>query len=104
VVAGKPLKKRIGRSVAKKPETLNIESVLEDTPAPVNGKPQKDSMGFEVDPAAESKAKLARQLEGEWDRIKVRVSEQTRIQVMTEFLREKGLFGELAKYAKKRIR
>jgi hypothetical protein len=104
VAARERLKKRVGRSVGKKPETL-IEEVLEDPVViPADGKPYVDSMGMTVDPVEEAAWKQRRAQENEWDKIKVRWAEQTRLQVMSEFLRDKGLYGELAKYAKKRIR
>jgi hypothetical protein len=101
VATGKRLKKRVGRSVATKPETLNEEEVSEEIPASTEDSTED---GFVVDPAEEAAARLQRAQENEWDQIKVRWAPETRHQVMSEFLREKGLYAELAKYARKRIR
>jgi hypothetical protein len=107
VASGERLKKRVGRSVAKKPETLNVEEVLEEVPEPVvagDMKPYKDSMGMTVDPVEEAAAKNSRAQENEWDKIKVRYAVETRNIIMSEFIREKGLFLELAKFAKRKLR
>jgi hypothetical protein len=82
---------------------VDIEEVIEELETGHTA-PYEDSMGLEIDPVTEAAAKAQRAQENEWDKIKVKVSQDTRMQVITEFLRAKNMYGELAKFARKRIR
>ena len=84
-----------------------MEDILEpEPPVVVNGDaaPYVDSIGMTVDPTQEAEGRERRAQENEWDKIKVRWAPETRHQVMSEFLRDKGLYAELAKFARKRAR
>jgi hypothetical protein len=114
VAARKSLGKRLGRSVAKKPETLTLDDALEDVPetppvveAPKSTtEPYTDSQGMVVDPAAEAAHRSKWQQENAWQTLRGNLGlvGDAQVRMLTDFIRDKGLFAELTTYAKRRSR
>jgi hypothetical protein len=103
------LGKRLGRSVAKKPETLTLEEVLEEAPdedEPADTEPTPDSMGVIVDPTVEAEHRTKYQQEQAWTKFRANRgwTDAAQTRVLTDFIRAKGLFPELTAFAAKQSR
>lgn len=109
MAARKSLGKRLGRSVAKKPETLKLDEVLVETPDVVEPpkseiEPYEDSEGLMVDPVQEATHREKAQQENTWMKLRANRGwgDTQQVRVLTDFIRSKGLFPELTSYATKR--
>ena len=112
MAARKSLGKRLGRSVAKKPETLTLddvleeETVVEEPDAPGEPAQRKDSLGLVVDPTEEAAHRTKYQQEQAWIQFRANRgwTEAMQTRVLTDFIRAKGIFPELVAFASKQSR